>query len=396
MHYEVIVVGIGAMGAATLYQLARRGVRVAGVDKFSPPHDQGSSHGDTRITRLAIGEGAAYIPLALNSHRIWRELESLSGVALFEQCGMLMLSDSRVAASGHGTPDFAGQTAALAQKFGIAHELLDAAALQQRFPQFTGYGPHAVGYYEPGAGYVRPEACIEVQLKLAQQAGAELYLNTPVVSMTSGAGGIRVQTSSGTLTADRVITCAGMWSARLLGGPFTDLLKVCRQQLYWFELDQPQRYAAGSPVFIRLDAGADINSCYGFPPLPGENAIKIATEQYADLCDPDHVDRNIRPADAEAMYQQHVAGRLAGVSNRLLKSKVCTYTITPDFNFVIDEHPQLAGVTVVSACSGHGFKHSAGVGEALAKRHCGEPDAADLSAFAIPAAAPFDYKSRSA
>ncbi|MYM21841.1 N-methyl-L-tryptophan oxidase [Duganella sp. FT135W] len=387
MHYEVIVVGMGAFGAATLYQLAQRGVRVAGVDRFAPPHDQGSSHGDTRITRQAIGEGAAYVPLALNAHRIWRDLEAHSGVPLLEACGMLMLSDSRVATRGHGTADFAGETAAMARRFGIEHALLDAAAIAQRFPQFTGYGPHAVGYYEPGAGYVRPERAIEVQLKLARQAGAELFTNTQVTAIESYAGGVRVRTATGVLTADRVISCAGMWSAGLLGGPFPQLLKVCRQKLYWFELDEPERFATNAPVYILLDGGADTSSCYGFPPVRGENAIKIATEQYADICDPENLDRHITQADAEAMYEQHVAGRLAGVSRRLLKSKVCTYTITPDFNFLIDEHPELPGVTVVSACSGHGFKHSAAVGEALAMRYCGDSRAADLSAFSLSNAA---------
>lgn len=388
MHYDVMVVGLGAMGAATLYQLARRGVRVAGIDRYAPPHDQGSSHGDTRITRLAIGEGVAYMPLALNSHRIWRALEAQTGVPLFEQCGMLMLSDSRVATRGHGTPDFAGQTAALARTHGIAHALLDADAIARRFPQFTGYGPHAVGYYEPGAGYVRPERCIEVQLRLARQDGAALHLNTQVQSLAPRAGGgVQVLTAAGALTANRVICCAGMWNGKLLGGPFSSLLKVSRQKLYWFALDEPQRFAAGAPVFIRLDAGADSDSCYGFPPLPGENAIKIATEDYSDLSDPDQVLRSVDPAEADAMYRRHVAGRLVGVSSRLLKAKVCTYTITPDFNFLIDSHPALPDVTVVSACSGHGFKHSAGVGEALAKHYCGEADAADLSAFTLPSGA---------
>lgn len=385
MHYDVIVVGLGAMGAATLYQLARRGVRVAGIDRHAPPHDQGSSHGDTRITRLAIGEGAAYIPLARNSHRIWRALEAQSGVPLFEQCGMLMLSDSRRATRGHGTPDFAGQTAALARQHGIAHELLDADAIARRFPQFTGYGPHAVGYYEAEAGYVRPERCIEVQIALARQAGAALQLNTQVLSITARTGGgVQVQTARGILTAQHVITCSGMWSGKLLGGPFASLLKVSRQKLYWFELDEPG-FTPGSPVFIRLDAGADVDSCYGFPPVAGENAIKIATEDYSDSSDPDNVNRTITAADAEAMYRQHVAGRLAGVSSRLLKSKVCTYTMTPDFNFLIDAHPDVPGVTVVSACSGHGFKHSAGVGEALAQHHCGEAGAVDLTPFSLAA-----------
>lgn len=379
MHYDVIVIGMGAFGAATLYQLAKRGVRVAGVDRFSPPHDQGSSHGDTRITRQAIGEGAAYVPLALNSHRIWRELEARSGEPLFNACGMLMLSDSRLATRGHGTADFAGQTAALAQKFGIAHSLLDAGQIRRRFPQFAGYGEHAVGYFEPGAGYVRPEQAIAVQLELARQAGAALHTNTPVLSLASFEGGVRVHTGAGTLSAGRVISCAGMWTGGLLGGRYAQLLKVSRQKLYWFELDRPELFAADAPVYIMLDADAD--SCYGFPPLPGENAIKIATEEYEDISDPEQLNRDITRADADAMYDQYVARHLAGVSRRLLKSKVCTYTITPDFNFLIDTPPELPNVTVVSACSGHGFKHSAGVGEALAMQYCGESGAVDLAEF---------------
>lgn len=381
MHYDVIVIGAGAFGAATLYQLAKRGVRVAGIDQFSPPHDMGSSHGDTRITRQAIGEGAAYVPLALNAHRIWRELEAASGESLFNACGMLLLSDSRLPTRGHGTPDFAGQTAALAQRFGIAHSLLDAGEIARRFPQFAGYGQHAVGYYEPGAGYVRPERAIAVQLQLARDAGAALHINTRVLSLESFAGGVRVHTDGGTLTAGRVISCAGMWSGKLLQGRYAPYLKVSRQKLYWFELDQPALFAGEAPVYIMLDADAD--SCYGFPPLPGENAIKIAAEDYEDSGDPDLLQRHISQAEADAMYDKYVAPRMAGVSRRLLKSSVCAYTVTPDFNFLIDEHTELPGVTVVSACSGHGFKHSAAVGEALAMRYCGEDGAADLSSFTL-------------
>lgn len=383
MHYDVVVIGLGAMGAATLYQLAKRGVRVAGVDRHAPPHDLGSSHGDTRITRQAVGEGAAYVPLALNAQRIWRELEAQSGEALFEACGMLMLSSSDTPTRGHGTADFAGETAALAERFGIEHSLLDATQLRTRFPQFGGYGETAVGYFEPGAGYVRPERAIDVQLKLAEQLGATLYNNTPVTAVESMGQGVRVQTSSGALTADKAIVCAGMWTGRLLGAPVESLLKVCRQQLFWFELDEPERFAADSPVYILLHGAADTDSCYGFAPLPGENAIKIATEQYLDGCDPDAVDRSVSQADIDAMYDAHVAGRLLGVSRRVLKSKVCTYTITPDFNFIIDAHPQMANVTLVSACSGHGFKHSAAIGEALAMHHCNEPGAVDLSPFSL-------------
>ena len=169
--FDVVVVGLGAMGAATLYQLAKRGVKVLGIDRFTPPHDLGSSHGDTRITRQAVGEGAAYVPLAIRSQQIWRELENELDVQLFEQCGVLVMTSSATAPAADSAADFTEHSIELARRNGIEHEVLDAAQIRQRFPQFAPIHDSALGYFEPGGGYVRPERCIEAQLTRAQEIG---------------------------------------------------------------------------------------------------------------------------------------------------------------------------------------------------------------------------------
>ena len=159
---DVIVVGLGAMGAATAYQLARRGVRVLGLDRFAPPHDRGSSHGETRITRQAIGEGDQYVPLALRSHEIWRELEAETGEQLLLSCGFVAIDSAGGRAATHGRPGFTARTVAAARRFGITRELLTPDELMRRHPAFRLAG-HEQVYYEPGGGLVFPERCIAVQ-----------------------------------------------------------------------------------------------------------------------------------------------------------------------------------------------------------------------------------------
>jgi sarcosine oxidase len=378
-QYDVVVVGLGAMGSATLYQLAKRGVRAAGIDQFAPPHDQGSSHGDTRITRLAVGEGPAYVPLVANSHRIWRELEGEVGVSLFEQCGVLVMTSTDKPA----TTDFTKSTIEIAENYGIAHEILNAQEIRGRFPQFSPVRDDATGYLESNGGYLRPERCIDAQLTMAKRLGAELKLGTLVTGISSENGKAVVSTNNERFVANRVIVSAGMWNAELLGKPFDSLLHVCRQKLYWFKLDETSTIPENSPSFILIHGPTIEDSSYGFPPVPGEGCIKIATHQYRTTTSPGQLDRHISSSECEAMFQAHVAGQIAGLTSEVVKSKVCTYTITPDGGFIIDQHPTLDGVTVVSACSGHGFKHSAGIGEALAQQHVTGASDVDLTAFSL-------------
>jgi len=379
---NVAVLGLGAMGAATAYQLAKAGVDVIGIDRYDPPHTQGSSHGDTRITRLSAGEGPQYLPLVRSSQRIWRELEALSGESLFEQCGVLVMTSSH-AYDPEDVYDFTHQTIALARAYGVRHEVLAAAAIRERFPQFAPVLDSAIGYFEPEGGFVRPERCIAVQLKLARQHGARLLTHETVTQLQAHGDQVQITTDKGSIIADKVVVSAGMWSADLLGAPFSDLLRVCRQKLFWFELQHEAAFAAPSPSFILIHGPGDADVNYGFPPLPGENSMKVATEQYLETSAADRLDRTITAREEQEMFRTQVQGRIAGLTPKVVKSSVCAYTVTPDCHFIIDEHPHLKNVTVVSACSGHGFKHSAGLGLALAQ-HCieGESDV-DLSAFSL-------------
>ncbi|WP_283180810.1 N-methyl-L-tryptophan oxidase [Pseudomonas svalbardensis] len=379
---EVAVLGMGAMGAATLYQLAKSGVKVVGIDRHHPPHDQGSSHGDTRITRLSVGEGAEYLPIVRNSHKIWRELEALSGESLFEQCGVLVMTSSPTY-DADDESDFTHSTLHLANTYGIEHEVLSAGQIRERFPQFSPVLDTAVGYFEPGGGYVRPERCIAVQLKLAEELGATLLKGETVMQITSDEQGVTVITDQRTILADKVVISVGMWSKGLLGEPFDRLLRVCRQKLFWFELEENARFAPVSPTYICAHGPGDEDSVYGFPPLPGEGNLKVGTEQYSEETSPDTLDRTVSDAEAREMFDTHVRGKMAGVSSRVVKSAVCAYTVTPDGNFIIDEHPTLKNTLVVSACSGHGFKHSAALGEALAQWCVRGSSDLDLSAFSL-------------
>jgi sarcosine oxidase len=379
-RYEALVIGLGAMGAATVYQLAKAGAKVAGIDRHHPPHTLGSSHGDTRITRLSVGEGAQYVPIVRRSHRIWRELETLSGEALFEQSGLLVLT-SHADFDPSDANDFTLRTLGLAQTYGIAHEVLDATQIRQRFPQFAQVTDNAIGYYEPEGGFVRPERCIDVQLRLAEQHGATLYKGETVTDIRSDAHGVTVTTDQRTLQADKLVVSAGNWAGGLLGAPFDRLLSVYRQQLFWFATEPDAQLVGASPTFI-LTHGQDQTN-YGFPALPGEGSLKVATAQYHTASTPETLDRSVSPAQAREMYEQQVQGRIAGLTAEVVKAAVCAYTVTPDHHFIIDAHPTLQHTLVVSPCSGHGFKHSAALGEAFAQWCMRGESELDLSSFSL-------------
>ncbi|WP_445380988.1 N-methyl-L-tryptophan oxidase [Pseudomonas hunanensis] len=379
---EALVLGLGAMGAATVYQLAKAGVKVVGIDRHHPPHTFGSSHGDTRITRLSVGEGAQYVPIVGRAQRIWRELEALSGESLFEQSGLLVLTSSPDF-DPHDQTDFTLRTIGLAQTYGIDHEVLDATQIRQRFPQFRHVLDSAIGYFEPGGGFVRPERCIDVQLRLAEQHGATLYKGETVTGISSDEQGVTVITDQRTLRADKLVIGAGNWAGGLLGEPFEGLLKVYRQRLFWFELEPETDLVGASPTFILTHGRGDDKINYGFPALAGEGSMKIATAQYHTAADPDTLERTVSVAEEQDMYQQQVHGRIAGVSAKVIKSAVCAYTVTPDRHFIIDTHPALQHTLVVSACSGHGFKHSAALGEAFAQWCMRGSSDLDLSSFSL-------------
>lgn len=379
---DIVVIGLGAMGSATLYQLAKRGIGAIGLDRFAPPHAQGSSHGESRITRQAVGEGRDYIPLVLASHRIWRELEAETGEDLFNACGVLVMAPAG-GASHHGKPDFVAGSIAGARAFGIPHEVLDGAEVGRRFPQFVGLRGDEQAYYEPGGGYVRPELCIAAQLRRAGELGADIRTGTEVLAIAQDGDGVIVTTSQGALRAARAVVSAGAWTAPLLGQPFDRLLTVNRQLLHWYALDDMSAYGSDAPVFIWMHGASDVDYLYGFPPMPGDPRLKVATEQYDSRTTADALARVVTPEESAAMYHRHVEGRMAGATAQVVQAAACLYTVTPDRGFIIDRHPEHDRVLVVSACSGHGFKHSAGIGEAVAEVMATGKSPIDLTPFTL-------------
>jgi sarcosine oxidase len=381
---DFVVIGLGAAGSAVALQLARRGAKVVGLDRFTPPHDRGSSHGRTRITRLAVGEGAAYVPLAQRSHELWREFETATGRTLYRRTGALLIGGpAAVASSLHGHSDFFGRTCRLARQFGISHELLDAPALRARFAAFAPRDDER-GYFEPDGGVLFPEACVATQLELAARCGAELRFGESMRELRAEAGGVVVRTDRATLHAAHAVLCTGAWLPGQVGEPLVARLRVLRQVLHWFATSAPRPFdAERCPVFIWLHGPTADDTFYGFPMADDVNGVKVATEQLRDTCDPDRVERGIAPEEVAAMFEHHLRGRLPALEPRAVAGATCLYTMAPDGRFVVDRHPRLPNVTIVSPCSGHGFKHSAALGEAVAQRLLGEAGGIDLAPFAL-------------
>jgi sarcosine oxidase len=381
---DVIVIGLGAMGAATAYQLAQRGANVIGFDRYAPPHTFGSTHGESRVTRLACAEGAEYVPLAMRSHEIWRQVEQATGASLLDACGVLMMAPDADTGGLHGTPQWLRSTIELAKQFDIEHEVLDGSQVRERFSAFEVDDEYSA-YYEPGGGYVRPEIAVAVQLELARHNGATLLYGTTVCSMRESGDGIVVETTAGAYSADRVVVSAGPWLADLLDDPLLrELFTVYRQTLHWFEVDAERSDVAqpgATPVYLWAFGPGATDFFYGFPAIDG--AVKVASERYDQPATPGDVERDVASSEAADVYDRALKGRLRIATPKRLRSAVCLYTVTPDHGFAIDEHPSLAGVTIVSPCSGHGFKHSAAIGESVAQRLLDEASAVDLSSFSL-------------
>ena len=377
---DVVVVGLGAVGSAATYQLARSGASVVGIDQYSPPHAQGSSHGGTRITRLSVAEGADYVPFVRRSHELWREVERETGRSLLESCGGLILG--RPTSTGqHGVEDFTTATIALACAQGIDHEVLSAGEVRDRFGAFE--VTDEVGYFEPTAGYLYVDACIEGQLEVARRLGATLRRDEKVLRWTSSASGVRVETDVDHYDAVRVVLAGGPWMPAL-AAELRPYLAVHRQVQFWFATEQHATDHADLPVFIWLHGTAPGAHFYGFPAIDGpEGGMKVATETFDVATTPERVERGVAGDEPAAMFDAHVRGRLRGVLPRCVRSAVCLYTVTPDFGFLVDVLPVHRNVVVVSPCSGHGFKHSAAVGECVAALALGAGSPLDVSPFSL-------------
>ncbi len=377
---DVVVAGLGVAGAATALAAARLGARVLALDPHVPPHDLGSSHGATRITRLAVGEGDAYVPLVARSHDCWRALEGEGHGELLVQCGLMVLGDD--AGTHHGRAGFVAATVEVARRHGIDHELLSASEVTARYEAIA--APAADAYVEPSGGYLRAEACVAALLSAARARGATLRTGESVLGWERDGGALRVRTTAGEVTTERLVLCVGSW----LGGLVPSLRRVAavqRQVAHWLEVDEAHADALGAlPAYIWLHGERVEDVFYGFPLLGGPAAgLKVATESYGVPTDPSRVDRRVAPDDAAALHAAHVATRIVGTRPRAVASSVCLYTVTPDFGFVLDTLDDEPRVVVVSACSGHGFKHAPAVGECAAELALGLAPSIDCSAFGL-------------
>ncbi len=380
---DVLVIGLGAVGSSALYQAAKLKARAIGIDRFAPPHDQGSSHGDTRITRQAIGEGREFVPLVLRSNQIWEELEAATGRSLMTRCGCLVLASPNMPGQHHGSTSFLQDTIDTAREFGIEHEALSAVEVLRRYPQFRLRGDE-VGYFEPGAGFVRPEECIDAQLDLARRHGAQSLVNEAVTEIVAARDTVEVRTDRATYSAAHVIVTAGAWIPMLLGDEYRNLFRIYRQRLCWFAIAKnADRFAPGRfPVFIWITGNQPRDMMYGFPAINGsDGGMKIATEQYEKTVDPDAAPRDVAACEIAGLYNEYIAPRFPDVSRECLRSATCLYTVTPDAKFIVDRFHNCDNVWFASACSGHGFKHSAAIGEALARKALGAAALVDLSMF---------------
>lgn len=338
------------MGSAAAYHLARRGKRVLGLDTNPPGHTLGSSHGESRIIRLAYSEHPDYVPLLRRAYELWAELEDQSGLTLFLPTGGLFL----------GRPEARPVAGALesAKTHSLEYELLYAGDVKRRFPAFNP-ADDEVGLFEPRAGVLFPERCIEAHLRLAALAGAELGHGEQVRGWSQTAGGVQVETANGRYHAERLVLTAGAWLGKLL----PDLpLSVERNVVAWLEQwESPEQFEPDRmPIWI-WDA-EDAGSFYGIPHLE-QPGTKAARHHSGVACDPDTVNRSVTDADLEPV-RQFAAKRMPGLGD-VKQALVCLYTNTPDGHFIIDRHGE--NVVYASACSGHGFKMSSVVGEVLAE-----------------------------
>lgn len=365
--YDVIVIGLGGMGSAAAYRLAERGLRVLGLDRYRAGHDQGSSHGSSRITRQAYFEDPAYVPLLLRAAELWPQIEADSGRTVVLWTGGVMV----------GRPDSRTVSGSLrsAQEWDLPHELLDAAEIRRRFPTMTP-ADDEIALFEQRAGLVIPEESVAAHLTLAARAGAELHHEEPALSWRADGDGVEVRTPVGRYTAGQLAICPGPWAPELLAGlgvPFS----VERQVQYWWSpAAGPKRFRAERhPIYIW--EAADGRQFYGFPSFDdpvgrtadgvkvGADWIKVAMFRRGEATTPETIDRTVHPDEVAAM-RDFVQPRLPDLPGTLRDAKTCMYTNTPDEHFVIARHPTRDRVVVACGFSGHGFKFVPVVGEIVA------------------------------
>jgi sarcosine oxidase len=351
--HDVVVIGLGAMGSAALFHLARRGKRVLGIEQFEPGHDRGSSHGESRAIRLGYFEHPSYVPLARRAYENWRELERLAGEKVLTVTGVLEIGKP-------GSVIVEGSLAA-SRLHGLEHEVLDAGEIAKRYPQFTLPRDYSA-VWQPEGGFLRPELANALHLELARAAGAEVLENTPVLGVEPTSGGVRIVLRDRTIEAASAVIAAGPWIGEL-APELKPHLTLSRQVLCWFAPRDPDAVRLGMlPVFI-IEGEDDI--AYGFPDFSG-SGFKCASHHASGTWSrADEAKQDAGPADEKRM-RDFLETYLPAAAGPLRDMRTCIYTKTPDEDFVIDLSPIDPRIVIASPCSGHGYKFASVIGEVLA------------------------------
>jgi len=364
------VIGLGAMGSAALFHLARRGKRVLGIEQFELGHDRGSSHGESRAIRLGHFEHPSYVPLARRAYENWRELERLAGEKVLTVTGVLEIGKP-------GSVIVEGSLAA-SRLHGLEHEALDAGEIRKRYREFTLPDDYSA-VWQPEGGFLEPELANALHLKLARAAGAEMLVNTPVLGVEPALGGVRVVLQGRVIEAASAVIAAGSWIGEL-APELKPHLTLSRQVLCWFSPRDPDAVRLGKlPVFI-IDGEDDI--AYGFPDFLG-SGFKCASHHASGTWSrADEAKQDAGPADEKRM-RDFLETYLPAAAGPLRDMRTCIYTKTPDEDFVIDLSPTDPRIVIASPCSGHGYKFASVVGEMLADLAIDGWTRHNISRFAI-------------
>jgi sarcosine oxidase len=351
--FDVIVLGVGGVGSATLEQLARRGFKVLGVDRFPPGHDRGSSHGRTRLIRQAYFEHPDYVPLLRRTYELWTDLSKRCGKTLYHQVGVLQ--------AGRADGTVVPGVLASARQHGLDVEQLTEQQAADRFPGLR-VPPPLVAVFEKRAGYLDVEDCVREAARLAVEQGAQLQIGESVRGWKVDGAGVAVETDRAIYRANRLVISAGAWATTLLA----DLgirFRVVRKSLYWYAA--PEQLYSPSHGFPGFLYETDRGSFYGFPRIDDEGLKAAEHSGGLPVFDPLHVDRNPDPGET-LRVEQFLSEYLPAVTREPRRFGTCLYTLSPDGHFVVDRHPEYPQVAFAAGLSGHGFKFCTVLGEVLA------------------------------
>ncbi|MET3698816.1 N-methyl-L-tryptophan oxidase [Bacillus oleivorans] len=371
MHYDVIVVGAGSMGMAAGYFLAKSGKRTLLIDSFNPPHNRGSHHGETRIIRYAYAEGEEYVPLVLRAQELWHDLEKATGRQLFLQTGVLSVGEEKT--------DFIQNIISSSKTYSLPLDVIDANEVNKRWAGIS-LPEDYIGCFEPTSGVLKSEECIEAYRELAVQQGATILTNSRVKEISVHGNSVTVRTDNQTFTSNSLVVSAGAWARSLLSMLGLKLpLSPVRKTFAWFDAEEDLYHHEDFPAFVFETAQG---LYYGFPSIGG-SGLKVGRHDGGNRINPDESIPGFGELEEDAgdlsQFLQHFMP-----GNKPLKyGKTCIYTLTPDENFVIDLHPEYSNVAIAAGFSGHGFKFSSAVGQALSQLIISGKSEIDLSPFSI-------------